>query len=809
MPPWPTRHPVSANVAVLLIAAALLCACHDAHRSNPMDPVLTPPVELNASVDDTSGAVILRWTRYQGQQPLDCYRVLRAIEGSADTDTLATIADVDSLAWADTTRVPGVSYRYRVEAINIAGFACRAQVLTVGGVQWQPVSLQRPAFSPATGAVRLDWSRYRSPLFREYRLLRHNGPTNADTLVWQSVSLADTTATDTTVRHGLEYTYQVQVRAADQELTSNGVSVRVQLPPPAALRARAESATTSATTTWTRYRGPRFAAYELWRRSEGASATLVATRSAAGDTVAVDSLPRGDTEYRYQIQVLTTCAERVAGPEATASIHRLIDSWPLPMGIDDQVRLYREPGNRLGILVSGWRTGVVWEMRDAGGSVIERVPLILGPQASGYAARSASVTQAPEGGHYLCVAAQDSLRVLRFTGHTVQRQTTVALFTREFSAPLSAAERLLPEQAGVFMDYAKKGVGEVVLHLPSEGVFADMGLTDGQRLVAPVDLSAGLPSSWVGGDSALASDGVLLVRGMDQYVWASSAGYANPGVTAQIRASTAGTGIFLGAPAASITASSFRLWLDCTNAYVFLQWRFLPPSGAGLRPRTRQFQAPFQGLTGHPYWLSLAEDGAYLRCSLADPWLWTRPTQRGAGWATLLQVGDETRLTTGSAGYDLAAGSAQYALIAAVSESRYRRLAGSKEEVLAFCLPTENRVTYADGDRATWRSRWPAYMNTVGGVLGSGPGECLVPLSCDVGPDGRVFVLDSVNQRIQSFDLHNHCLTQWGSRGSGPGEFDFGSGPNEDFFRGSIAVDDSGYVYVADPGNQRIQKFTP
>jgi len=28
-------------------------------------------------------------------------------------------------------------------------------------------------------------------------------------------------------------------------------------------------------------------------------------------------------------------------------------------------------------------------------------------------------------------------------------------------------------------------------------------------------------------------------------------------------------------------------------------------------------------------------------------------------------------------------------------------------------------------------------------------------------------------------------------------------------FQGSIAVDDDGYIYVADVGNRRIQKFAP
>jgi hypothetical protein len=42
-------------------------------------------------------------------------------------------------------------------------------------------------------------------------------------------------------------------------------------------------------------------------------------------------------------------------------------------------------------------------------------------------------------------------------------------------------------------------------------------------------------------------------------------------------------------------------------------------------------------------------------------------------------------------------------------------------------------------------------------------------------------------------------VTSWGSRGSGPGQFDNPPG---------VAVDAHRHVYVADPGNDRIEKFS-
>ena len=67
------------------------------------------------------------------------------------------------------------------------------------------------------------------------------------------------------------------------------------------------------------------------------------------------------------------------------------------------------------------------------------------------------------------------------------------------------------------------------------------------------------------------------------------------------------------------------------------------------------------------------------------------------------------------------------------------------------------------------------------------------------GRAGNVYVADSGNDRVQKFTSTGAFITKWGSSGAGNGAFQSPCG---------VAADSAGGVYVADSGNDNLQKFT-
>jgi tripartite motif-containing protein 71 len=98
-------------------------------------------------------------------------------------------------------------------------------------------------------------------------------------------------------------------------------------------------------------------------------------------------------------------------------------------------------------------------------------------------------------------------------------------------------------------------------------------------------------------------------------------------------------------------------------------------------------------------------------------------------------------------------------------------------------------------------------FETEWGSYGSGKGQFGPIGGIAVDAAGDVYVVDSSHNRIEKFTSEGEFVTAWGHKGSELGEFDFGSSQN--FTKppgGGIAVAGN-YVYVADSGNNRVERF--
>ena len=128
-----------------------------------------------------------------------------------------------------------------------------------------------------------------------------------------------------------------------------------------------------------------------------------------------------------------------------------------------------------------------------------------------------------------------------------------------------------------------------------------------------------------------------------------------------------------------------------------------------------------------------------------------------------------------------------------------------------IALDREGNVYVADADGKNGKGDVVVKFSAEGKVLmtlghpgmpGDADGYFNKPTSVAVAPDGTIFVADGhgpgSNARIVKLSPDGKVLKTWGKEGKGPGEFDVPHG---------IALDSQGRVFVADRSNSRIQIF--
>jgi DNA-binding beta-propeller fold protein YncE len=130
---------------------------------------------------------------------------------------------------------------------------------------------------------------------------------------------------------------------------------------------------------------------------------------------------------------------------------------------------------------------------------------------------------------------------------------------------------------------------------------------------------------------------------------------------------------------------------------------------------------------------------------------------------------------------------------------------GQFEGLTGLAIAPNGNVYTADAGPPTGNHRIQ-YFSPSGSFLGewgskgTGNGEFDDPYGLAVALNGNVYVADVNNHRIQYFTSNGSFLGKWGSQGTGDGQFYYPTG---------ITITPNGYVFVADLANHRVQHFTP
>ena len=311
-------------LGLLVWLTALVACSHDSKRDNPLDPELTPAVELQVALDDSAGTATLTWTPYDGETSFTMYWVLRKVPGLETVDTLAAINDVQVTSHEDDTLRPNTSYSYRVSVVNVSGFEFSSQEQTVEGYSGSPVTLFE--HEVASDEVRLRWSRFSGGKFEAYRVERFSLDVLDFGEIGRITDVGDTLFTDPDPVPEISR-YRVVVEAAGETFASNR-SDKVRLSDPAVVLQSVDidKQTGTVTLTWSQYAGDlTFVSYEIRRRTIGESAPQTLDSITDVTTTSfIDTGAEANRRHVYSIVVLIS----TSGAELPADVGEAFFEMP-------------------------------------------------------------------------------------------------------------------------------------------------------------------------------------------------------------------------------------------------------------------------------------------------------------------------------------------------------------------------------------------------------------------------------------------------------------------------------------------------
>ncbi len=733
------------DVGLLLlryICPLLLIACHNTQRDNPLDPQLTPAVELSVVLEDTAATAVLSWSPYQGEPLFAEYQVLRNIADRVSVDTLATFTDIGTLTFRDTTLATNATYAYRVGIRNSAGFAVSSTPVLVG------------------------------PL----------------------------------------------------HLTTIGQ-----------LRATFDSGTASAALVWSPYRGPRFSAYQVLRRS-GDTERIVAELDAVDDTTFVDASLDGATNYTYQVTVRSERGEIVEGATAHGSIHAFLTEWPLgiiPDAVLDNFG-YLDANTFPRIYIAGDEIRVMGS--DFNGAYLLRFDkegLLLSSQwLASTEEELVDMAQSGDGRLWFLVPGATTIALLSTEPDGQLRKRSHDLFTDALATPFTGDQAVVLEQIALVGAFQRDGTlnipyinaanltvtrdGSVLYRdFNAETETLDAGWTLEQsddalnvyRLGTSPFPWGGTYPSYLGRLFWTGSSGESLHRlGRDGDGWSDFALQAD-----LISHGNSRGGIAIGGD----TFSRFTLSLSKQNQAQF-NWTYVPVDGSARSEENYSQSFPFRGNINYRLYLEAIQ--GRVRARVETPLWWTSPAfaasqRKSFGMADL---GDSFAISVNNLAYYVTIeGEGEFIDELPDMVNYLKTWERDGRRFLGAIMPESGRIVWGPVV-GVLAGNWPSLLRrSFGPFLSDGDGSLRYPIAFAVGPDGRFYILDGANYRVVVFDEQGEYITQWGTRGNGPGQFNLGSGEERtDTFvfkslSGDITVDDEGFVYVVDHDNLRVQKFAP
>lgn len=565
----------------------------------------------------------------------------------------------------------------------------------------------------------------------------------------------------------------------------------------------------------------------------------MATLNDSGATQFRDDDLLGNTEYSYTVVVLTERDEEVVSGVRSGAFHRLVDSWELPFDQRAFARIYSEGGRIFVLAKEGGSYSLITSLLeyDAAGQRLNENEILAFGSASG---RAMAFSPTGDGGR-LFIMANGGLIAKHYEPGERTENWDYVVMAQEADGQMALREHVLSvDGLPTLTDAAQRTVlGEIALsrHVDAEtgdlnqGAYRNPQVTRSGSILYAEDFSD-LPA-FVNAriTHAFGSDYFTQWNGWDLYgggrwtdhgfiiLWSGAMYRADPAwqdfqlevEVSPIGVDTFNPTIYIGGD----TYSRYGIGLDLINQEAQLNWQFTPPDGLDMEPQEISLSEPFALVEGLSYWLRVGAVDGEVSASVASPVLANGVGTRGFPWVNMIHLGDIPAVTVYDTPYLLTPDWQWQPLNtfnSGVSELRTWQSRGRRQ--IGVCLPEDNKLlvgTVPDG----LENEWSDLLNSaIGPETGRAADFLFNPTSFDVGPDGRIYVLDAGNARIVVYDSARNYITEWGSYGSGAGQFDFGAqggrlASGEPSFTGSIAVDDEGFVYVVDPVNGRIQKFEP